>query len=32
VLAFPGSPAAWQEGLLWMTGVTIRELTPSEAH
>ncbi len=28
VLAFRGSPAAWQEGLLWVSGVTTRELTP----
>ena len=32
VLAFRGSPAAWKEGLLWVTGVTTRELTPEEAH
>ena len=32
VLAFRGSPAAWEEGLLWVTGVTTRELTPEEAH
>jgi hypothetical protein len=32
VLAFRGSPAAWQEGLLWVSGVTTRELTPEEAH
>jgi len=32
VLAFRGSPAAWQEGLLWVTGVTTRELTPDEVH
>ena len=32
VLAFRGSPAAWKEGLLWVSGVTTRELTPEEAH
>lgn len=32
VLAFRGSPAAWQEGLLWVNGVTTRELTAEEAH
>lgn len=32
VLAFRGSPAAWKEGLLWVTGVATRELTPEEAH
>ena len=32
VLGFRGSPAAWKEGLLWVTGVTTRELTPEEAH
>jgi hypothetical protein len=32
VLAFRGSPAAWNEGLLWVTGATTREPTPEEAH
>jgi hypothetical protein len=32
VLAFRGSPAAWNEGLLWVTGVTTRELTSEESH
>jgi hypothetical protein len=32
VLAFRGSPAAWKEGLLWVSGVTTRELTAEEAH
>ena len=32
VLAFRGSPAAWNEALVWATSVTIRELTPEEAH
>ena len=32
VLAFRESPAAWQEGLSWASGVTTRELTPEEAY
>ena len=32
VLGFRGSPAAWKEGLVWVSGVTTRELTPEEAH
>jgi hypothetical protein len=32
VLAFRGSPAAWNEALVWVTGVSVRELTPEEAH
>lgn len=32
VRAFRGSPAAWNEGLLWVTGVTTRELTSEETH
>lgn len=32
VLAFRGSPAAWDESLLWVTDATVRELTPEEAH
>jgi hypothetical protein len=32
VLAFRGSPAAWKEGLLWVSGVTTRELSAEEAH
>ena len=32
VLAFRGSPAAWQESLLWVTDVAPRELTSEEAH
>jgi hypothetical protein len=32
VLAFRGSPAAWNEALMWVTGVSMRELTPEEAH
>ena len=32
VLSFRGSPAAWNEGLVWVTGVTTRELTPEETH
>jgi hypothetical protein len=32
VLAFRGSPAAWAESLLWVSGATSRELTAEEAH
>jgi hypothetical protein len=32
VLGFRGSPAAWNEALLWATSGTARELTSEEAH
>lgn len=32
VLCFRGSPAAWNEALLWAAGATPRELTCEEAH
>lgn len=32
VLGFRGSPAAWNEALLWATSGTARELTSDEAH
>jgi hypothetical protein len=32
VLGFRGSPAAWNEALLWATRGTARELTSEEAH
>jgi hypothetical protein len=32
VLAFRGSPAAWNEALLWAVSGTTRELTSKEAH
>ena len=32
VLGFRGSPAAWQEALLWAGSGTPRELTSEEAH
>jgi len=32
VLAFRGSPAAWNEALLWAASGTTRELTSKEAH
>jgi hypothetical protein len=31
VWAFRGSPAAWSEKLVWVTGVTIRRVTADEA-
>jgi hypothetical protein len=30
VLAFRGTPAAWQEALLWVTAADLREATPDE--
>ena len=32
VLGFRGSPAAWNEALLWAASGTTRELTSEEAH
>jgi hypothetical protein len=32
VLGFRGSPAAWNEALLWAARGTTRELTSKEAH
>jgi hypothetical protein len=32
VLGFRGSPAAWNEALLWAASGTTRELTSKEAH
>jgi hypothetical protein len=32
VLGFRGSPAAWNEALLWAASGSTRELTPKEAH